>query len=310
MSIRSTATANPVLTDMAVDFVMNTAGFLAQTLFPLFMTAEQSAQYYKFDTENIISIPKDLRRAPGGDYKRWTMKISDDTYACKEFGLEQAVDDRERKKYTNAFNADTSAVRRTINGMLMAREHRVKALAISASVPSSSPTKKWNEADADIFGDIDTVKEVIEKGCGMMPNVIVVSRIVFNVLKDHPSIIDRIKYTSNKSVTPEVLAALFDIDRMIIAGTIHNSAVEGQALNPAYLWGDSVILAHTETAQDLQAPSFGRTFVWTGETGPEGVLVETYRDDARRSDIHRVRHDIDEKLCGPSLGYHLSDVLA
>jgi hypothetical protein len=310
MPIRSSATVSPVLSGLAVDFQANAAGYVGPALFPNFFTAEQSAGYYKFDTKNLIGVPKNLRRAPSAPYQKWQAVLSDDSYSCKEYGLEEAVDDSERKKYANMFDADVSAIRRTTTGIILAREVRIKTLATGASVPTSSPTKKWDETDADIYGDVNTAKKAIEKACGLLPNVMTINRDVFLVMQNHPSIVDRIKYTSSKSVTAEMIAALLEIERLIVAGTVYNSAADGQAASAAYLWGDAVILAHVNPAQDLKVPTFGRTFVWSGEIGPDGIAVESYRDDSIRSDVHRVRQHIDEKICGASLGYHFSDVLS
>jgi len=58
-----------------------------------------------------------------------------------------------------------------------------------------------------------------------------------------------------------------------VAGGIQNSAAEGQTVSPANIWGKDAYLAHVNAAQDLQSPSFGRTFAWTEETGPDGVLL-------------------------------------
>ncbi|HVY69674.1 MAG TPA: hypothetical protein VHH73_07070 [Verrucomicrobiae bacterium] len=308
--MKSTATANPILTQLAVKCMQDPAGFVGLQLFPLFLTAEQSASYFVMNEENFLNIPRNIQRGPGGSYSRSLMKISDDSYNCREFGHEEPVDDRERKKYANSFDADQAAVNRLVNIIRFNHEARVRDQATSGAVPTSSPSTKWDAGGSTPIADVETAKSAIRKGCGLPANVMIVNIDVFNVLKEHTTIVGKIQYAERAIVTPQILAAIFGVDKFLVAGAVENTANEGQALSPSYLWSDSVVLAHAETAQDLMAPNFGRTFAWIGETGPDGVLVETYRQDQIRSDVHRGRQDVDEKIIGAKCGYHLSNVLA
>lgn len=308
--MKSSATANPILTQLAAKFMQDPAGFVGLQLFPLFLTGEQSASYYVMNEENLLNVPRNIQRGPGGAYSRSMMKVSDDSYNCREFGHEEPVDDRERKKYANAFDADQAAVSRIANIIRYNHETRVRDKVINAPVPTSSPSTKWNADGSDPIHDVDTAKASIRKNCGLEANTMVVNVDVFTTLKEHEAITGKIQYSERAIVTAQILAAIFGVNRFLVAGAVESSATEGQALNPSYIWGDSVILAHVETSQDLLAPNFGRTFAWIGETGPDGILLETYRQDEIRSDVHRGRQDVDEKIIGAKCGYHLSDVLS
>ena len=144
----------------------------------------------------------------------------------------------------------------------------------------------------------------------MPANTMVISRTVFEVLKQHPQIVEKIKYSQNAILTAQLIAAVFEVEQLLVAGGIENTAQEGQTITADFLWGKSVVLAHVEDTPDLMAPNFGRTFGWTGEVGQDGVLVESYRQDNIRSDVHRARQDVDEKIIGAKAGYHLSAVLS
>ncbi|HEY1170238.1 MAG TPA: major capsid protein [Verrucomicrobiae bacterium] len=305
----SNASLNVVLTAMAVKFMQESKNFTGLRLFPLFLTGEQSAGYYVMDEENLLNVPRNIQRAPRSAYSRGLMKISSDTYNCREFGHEEPVDDRERKKYARSFDADASAMRRAMNVLMVNHEVRVKAKATGASVPTSSPSTKWDSANSDPIADIETARASIHKNTGMEANTMVVSRDVFNILKEHDIVAEKIKYSERAIITPDLLAAVFGVEQFLVAGTIENTAQEGQAATPNYIWGDSVVLAHVQDTPDLMAPNFGRTFGWVGEVGQEGVVVESYRQDVIRSDVHRARQDVDEKIIGAKAGYHLSNVL-
>jgi hypothetical protein len=134
--MKSTATANPVMTGHAVEFMRNPMGFVALLLFPAFSSAEQSAQYYKWLKGNSLNIPQNIQHAPGTPFSRSMPSISDDTYVCKDYGHETPVPDEIRKKYKNRINADIAAVRRNIEIIKVNHELRVKTLATSGAVPT------------------------------------------------------------------------------------------------------------------------------------------------------------------------------
>jgi hypothetical protein len=59
---------------------------------------------------------------------------------------------------------------------------------------------------------------------------------------------------------------------------------------------------------DIREPCLGRTFHW-GEDGSQiGGLMESYREEQKRSDIIRCRHDVDEKVLYTQMGHLLSNI--
>lgn len=313
--MKSTATANPVMTGHAQQFMRDPAGFVGMALLPPFFSAEQSSTYYVWNRENGLLIPGNIRHAPGAPFSRSIPSIADDNYACRDFGHETPVPDEIRSKYRNQIDADVSSVRRNVDIMKVNHEKRVKTLVTSSAVPNAAISVKWNDNASNPKGDVDVAKEEIRKNCGQRANLMVISEQVRFALSDHPKIADRVKYTSGGLTSLQQLAAYFEVGRIVVAEQVEASNQEGQTLTPADIWGDDVILAHVRTEQDLMLPGFGRTFVWTefaGGSGEEGVpvLIESYRDETCASDIHRSRHFTDEKVTFDKAAYRLSDALA
>jgi hypothetical protein len=307
--MKSNIVINPVLVATATMYAASADQYVAKKLFPVFPAGQQAAGFFKFDAENMLNIPQLLRRAPGTPYSRGRTQASNDTYNTNDYGHEEAVDDRERKKYAVAFDADNAAVRRATRVVLVNQEVRAHALATSNDVPHSNVSVKWDQSTAEPAADVKAAMEVIRINCGMDANTLLLTQPVIKVLEEHPKILDRIKYSQRGVVTIELLAQVFGVDQIIVAKTVANSANEGQVLTPADIWGDDAILAYVDSSPDLGMPTFGRIFSWTQEVGPEGIIVESYREDPTRGDVHRVRNDADEKLVAPAAGYRLGDLL-
>ncbi|WP_221029907.1 major capsid protein [Actomonas aquatica] len=309
--MKSNVTHNPVLSATFNKFFASAAGYVGLTLAPIFRAGEQASSYYVFDRENFLNVPRLDARAPGSPYARSFMKLSDDTFNCKNYGHESPVPDEVRKKYANAFSADQAAVRRNARIILFNHEVRVKALYDGNGVPNSTPGTKWDDyADAasDPIGDVKAAKRVIQVSCGMMPNTMAISQTVYDTLTEHPAI--KAKFTNTDGpISKEQLRKAFEIENLVVAGQVENTANEGQALNPAYLWGDNVVLAVTSASTDMETPNAARTFIWDGGSGEAGSRVESYREDNLKSDVHRSEHFADEKLTGAEMCYRLNSVL-
>src|ERR1041384_6810468 len=110
--MKSNVTVNPVLSLLATNYVFNATEFVAKRLFPTLQVAAQAAAYYVFKAENMLNVPTLIARAPGATYSRSTPHLDQDTYNTRDYGHEIPIDDRERKKYRSAIDAEKAAVMR------------------------------------------------------------------------------------------------------------------------------------------------------------------------------------------------------
>lgn len=306
----STAALNPVLTGRLNKFMVDPQGFVARDLFPPFFTASQSGDYVTYERSNLINIPKLAARAPGTRFAESQSKKGKGTFSCQDYGHKEPVDRMQRQIYANQLDADNAANERNGVIMLVNWERRV-ADKVKAMTAKSSPNTKWDAENSKPIDDIRAAKSVIHVNCGMDPNLMVVSRVVVDVLADHPQFVDRMKYTTGDSITEEMLARFFGIERVRVAGGIENAANEGQAEDPAYLWGSDVVLAVTNPAQQLEALNLGRTFAWSvGNGGGRNLAhVRSWIDEDRDSTIHLARSWLDERTVAEGAGYLLENTL-
>lgn len=308
--MKSSWKINQVLTGAAKRFIVMSP-YAGMRIAPLLYVAVQAAQYGVFDPANDLNIPKLTPRAPSTAAKRGFMKISNDMFGTKEYEFEMPIDDRIKAIYDSVLDADTAASNTAAHIIMFNHEVRVKTLIDGAGIANANVGTKWNAANSDPIADADAIRETIRLGCGVKPNMVTCSEPVFNVLKSHPKILERIKYTQNAiNVSPSLVAQALGVDVLNIAGAIQNVAAEGQALQPTDLWGDSVYFSVTNAGQDLMALNLVRTFMWTGNNnGRNPALVKSYYDDITESLVHKAKHDTDERLICAAAGYRLTDVL-
>lgn len=305
---------------MEFDLEMNQRGFIGQRVLPVMEVAKQAGNFGKIPIEQLLQN-REVGRAPGSGYARGSFTFTPDTYATLEYGAEEPIDDREAAMYADYFQAEQIASMRAYDAVLMAQEKRVAALLFNASTFSGHTAAVTNEWDSNHttnavpIDDVETAVRAVWTASGMWPNALIITRTVFRNLRNLDQVVERIQSagagsaTKPSDITPAMLAAVFDLEEVIVAGSAKNSANEGQAVSIAPVWDDEyALVARIAKTADMREACLGRTFHWAEDGSMIGGAVESYRDEKIRGDVVRVRHDVCEKLLYAEAGYLLSNI--
>jgi len=274
-------------------------GFIGLEVMPIFETIEQSAQYPVIPQEALLKI-QDTKRAMRGKYNRSDYEFEEGYYGTSENGWEEPVDDRERKLYRNKFDCDVVAVKRATNHILRGQEKRVADKVFNATnFTANAITNEWDDASNAVpIDDVNTGKLSVRNACGMLPNALIIAYSTYLNLKRCDQIVDLLKYTfpgiDINRMTSAQLAAVMDVERVLVGGAIYDAAKKGQDASITDLWSNEyAMLTRVSDSPDISEPCIGRTFLWT-EDSPGNVVTEEYREEQSRGDVFRVRHDTDE----------------
>lgn len=280
-----------------------TMPFIGLEVMPIFRTAKQAATYPVIPSEALLKIP-DTSRAPRGNYNRGDWTYERGKFGTSEQGWEEPVDDLERELFDQEAPgmADFIATTRGMNHIMRAQEKRIADKVFDDSTFSANTiTEEWDDAENAV--PIDDVNDGIlsfRSACGMLPDALIIAYSTFLNLKNCDQIVERIKYTfpgiDINSMTSSQLAAAFNVAKVLVGGAVYDSAGKGLDTVVADLWNhEYAALVKISAGPDLTTPGIGRTFLWT-EDSPQNPIVEQYREDQTRSDIFRVRHNVDEAL--------------
>ena len=321
----SLATLRPDLAEsfMEFDLEMDARGFVADRVFPVVEVASQAGNFGKIPLEQLLQ-QRDTKRAPGSGYARGTFTFEPATYACLENGAEEPIDDRESRMYAEYFDAEVIHTLRAFSSVLRNAEQRVADAVFNTTtwtgdgVLTTGITNEWDSnhtTNAVPIADVEFAVQKIYNNSGLWANALIINRKVFRNLRNLDEIIDRISSSGAGSpskasdITEAMLAQVFDLEHVIVAGSSRNSAKEGQAATPVQIWSDEyAMVCKIATSADFREPCIGRTFHWSEDGSSIGGTVETYRDETVRGDVVRVRHDTDEIVLYPQAGYLLSNV--
>jgi len=319
----SLATLRPDLaTFFEYDLEAERNGYVASRVLPVMDVASQAGNFGKIPLAQLLQ-ERDTKRAPGSGYARGKWTFDKATYACEEHGAEEPVDDREAKMYAEYFEAEGVSTMRAFSAVLRNAELRAANLLFNATTWSggSLTTEITNEWDSNHTTDavpIDDVEAAVNKvydGSGLWPNALIINRKVFRNLRNLDQIIERINSegagnaSKPSDISAAMLAQVFDLDFVIVAGNTRNTATEGQNATPGQIWdSEYAMVARIAVSNDMREPCVGRTFHWSQDGSSIGGTVESYRDETVRGDVIRVRHDVDEIVLYKEAAHLLSNV--
>ena len=295
----------PDLGVVAVEYLEGEAmSNIGLQIMPPFPCDEQGGVFPVIPAKALLSV-EDTSRAPRGTYNRGDWAYEEGKYATRENGWEEPIDDRERKLFERRApgQGDFIATRRAMGIIVRNQERRIANKIFNAvNFTAHAVTNEWDDAaNATPIDDVTTGKLAFREQCGMPPNALVISYTTFERLRRVAQIVDLLKYTfpglDINSVGAAELARIFNVPRILVGGAIYDSAGKGLSVDITDIWDNEyAALLRVATDQlDLIEPCVGRTFVWTQDSAEEPI-VEQYREENRRSDIFRVRHDSDECL--------------
>lgn len=301
---------DPILTTVAQGY--RNAAFVGSALFPAVPVDQRGGKIVAFGKEDFMIYR--TARAPGANTPRVQFGYSPAAYALEQHALEGQVpmEQMQEARQVPGIDQGQIAVRKVQNIIGLRLEKAQADLATAAAnYPTGnkatlSGTAQWSDytGTSNPSKDIETAKEAIRAKVGLRANTVVLGAAVFAALKLHPAIIDRIKYTGRDVVTVELLASLWDVQRVLVGDAVYAS--DAGAFSD--VWGKFAVVAYTDMAglPDMGVPTFGYTYQLRGYP----VVERPYEDRNAKSWVYPVTDEVSPVIAASTAGYLLSAVVA
>ena len=280
-------------------------------LFPYVPVSQRGGKIITFGKEDFALY--NTARAPGSNTKRIQYGYAGNPYALESHSLEGLVpwEFMQDAAQVPGIDLGKGAVMKVQNIIGLRLEYAQAALATNAAnypvgnKTALSSTAQWSDYSgvSDPCADVETGKEAVRAKIGKRPNTVAMGAAVWAKLRLHPKIVDRIKYTGRDSATPELIAQLFGVQRVLIGDAIYDN---GGTF--ADVWGKAVVVAYTETGSlaELGVPSFGYTY----RLGGYPLVEEPYNERNAKSWIYPVTDEVSPVIAGNTAGYLISTAVA
>lgn len=303
---------DPVLSSIAQGWQNNE--MIASFLFPTVPVSLRGGNIITFGKEGFMLYA--TQRAPGENTKRVSFGYAGAPYALVDYSLEGLVPIEIEQEASNGPGIDMGAGAISEVGNIMALRLEKQSADIARNPASYAAGNKntalagtslWSDFGtvSDPIANVETAKEAIRAATGKRANTITMGARVMASLRQHPKIVDRMKYTGRDVATTEILAALFGVERVVVGDAIYSNDA-GTAFTD--VWGKDVVVAYTAlgTLSSRGTPSYGYTYQLSGSP----LVEEPYYDRNAKSWIYPVTRVEAPVMASASAGYLITNAVA
>lgn len=312
-----------ILTNISVAYLQRAENFIADKVFPVVPVDKQSDKYFVYSKNDWLRdearVRTDGTESVGSGYN-----ITTDTYYADVYAIHKDIGDQTRANADAPINVDREAAEFVTHRLLTRREIQfvndfmttnkwaTDVTGVAAS-PTTGQTVQWSDyTNSDPIEDIEAGKAKILSTTGLEANTLVLGYDVFRRLKNHPDLVDRIKYTSSQTITEDMLARMFDIERVLVSKSVKATNAEGATAAYSFTTGKTALLAHVAPNPGILTPSAGYTFSWTGVSQGMGLTIGTssFRLESLRATRVEAELAFDNKVVASDLGYFWNSIVA
>lgn len=318
---------NSLLTNISVAYLQDTNNFIATKVFPVVPVDKQSNLYPIWDRTDFNRDEME-KRGPATESKGGGFRLSTSSYFADVWAFHKDLD-KQTLRNSDFGNLEIETTEYLTRKALIRKEKLFVTSFMGTGIwatdvtgvaagPTTGQVLQWNDGDSDPITDIDNALYTGLSTTGMELNTLVVGYRVFQRLKNHPLIIDRVKYTQTigangtVKISEAALAGLFGVKNFYVMKAIENTAKEGATESNAFIGGTKALLTYVPERPGKNTPSGGYTFSWAGDEGDfvDGVGVSNFYMPHIKATRYEVEMAFDMKLIGSDLGVFFTSIVA
>lgn len=286
---------------------------IADAVLPRVPVGNQSFKWLNWNKAERFTIPNTLigRKGRPNEVEFGATETAGLTY---DYGLDDVVPNDDIASAPAGWDPLGQATEGLTDLIALDREVRVANLIMAtgtypaANKDTLSGTSQWSDYTNSnpVLGILTYLATPL-----MRPNVAVMSQKVWNTLRAHPKVVSAILGNAGTSgiVGRAAVAALFELEEILVGEAFVNTAKPGQTATYARCWDDNCAfltrnrLANTRSSQ----MTFGYTAQWQGRVAGQMADPET---GLRGSVRVRVGESVNEIICASDTGFLVIDPIA
>lgn len=312
---------NRELSTVSVAYKQSQDEFIADKIFPNIPVDKPTDFYNKMGRRSFMQTNMQ-KRAPRTETPGVDWNFTRDTFATETWGLHHDVEDQFRASADENWNLDRTGTELITQQALIRREKEwyndffqtgVWGLdrAGVASNPSGSDYLMLDQAGSEPMKMFRAARRRFHRRTGLRPNFVLFGSDVWDVIIDHPSFIERIKYTqSTINLSQQLVANALQIDNVYVSEAVEATNAEDELdADPVpateYMGtSNAFLLGYRAPRPNREAPSAGYTFSWRGYLGASafGGRIKKFRMEAIACDRIEIEMAYDYKVVAPELG--------
>ena len=279
-------------------------GLIGSQLLPLQNVDAKSGTYLKVQLGGAELLSNNATaRDAGSAYSRGIRSFSQANFSTDEFGLEELLDDSAVKDLNRFFAYESETAKFLLRQLKLSHEARVNTLLFAGSTPFTTADQsaavaytQANIATIDVARDVATAKLALAK-LGYEANCVAMNADVFALIRRSTLLQNQffgvISNTGARLLSEAEIAAALGVEKLLVGSAAINTAGKNKSFTGSFAISSAKIIVGQVAGGEFTAGGIGRTLVWSGDSAG-GFVSESYRDEARRSQVLRVRMNTDE----------------
>lgn len=257
------------LENLSVRYVNDKTKFAALQVLPAFLVPQSHFKYYVYDKQNLRS-ELNLDAPSGTESPRFDYQVRTASGLCKEFAAKHLVLEKDARDFDRPVaDLRQDAALANMDKMLIKMEVDLATACAAgnfATANKTTLTNKWSTSNGDPIEEVRVAREAVWASCARRPNSVCMDQHSLDLLKNHPSIVDRIKFVGlgasagSADAVVGAIGRLFELD-IIVSDVAKLTSNEGATDVLAGIWGSTALVFLKDISQNLRQQSFGRTFI-------------------------------------------------
>ena len=279
-------------------------GLIGAQLLPLQNVDAKAGTYLKVQLAGAELLSNNATaRDAGSGYSRGIRSFSSANYSTDEFGLEELLDDSSVKDLSRFFSYESETAKFLLRQLKLSHEARVNTLLFAGSTPFTTSDQsaavaytQGNIATIDVARDVAAAKLALGK-LGYEANCVAMNADVFELIRRSTLLQNQffgvISNTGARLLNEAEIAAALGVEKLLVGRAAINTAGKNKSFTGSFAISSAKVIVGQVAGGEFTAGGIGRTLVWSGDSAG-GFVSESYRDEARRSQVLRVRMNTDE----------------
>lgn len=299
--------SDPVLTNLAYGY--HNSILVGDTIMPIVEIEKEGGKIPRFGRE-AFRIRNTIREVRAPSNVIAPEDIRSNTIVLDEHDLAYPIDYRE--EYESSFHLKIYGLKVVQDSIFLMREQKIANLVFDDAQYTSdnkvvlTGTDQFSDPISDPFVVINDAKNTVKRSIGREPNSMVIPQDVFDMLKKHPKVIEKLRNLHIASLTLPLLAAWFEIKDVALGAAV----VADEADNLTDIWSKHIVLAYVPEKDPLRSriiyePSFGYTL-----RRKDGLLVDCYDGNGGKINYVRCTDIMRPYILGSDAGFLIKDAIA
>lgn len=287
-----------------VSYQYKNPAYIFQEILKDVNVVQESGQYWVYNKDFRL---EETERANGSPANMATWEVSTGTYLVREHALKDVITDTDYDNTDKPINLDADTTEFLTDKIMMRQEKIAHDLLFTTTGFSNNETLttqtsfNYYTSTSVPIQKILSITTFVLQQCGAMPNLIVMGVNPLNGLKENTNVYSRLAYTKDQLLTEQILASVFDVEKVLVGKAIYQTNQEGLTATQTAIWGNDCLVGYFNPSPGLKKMTAAQNYRVSKKGNP--YRVKKWRDEEIEGNYIEVQTKAIPKVVCSLCGY-------